>query len=481
MKKKLSINFILYTANQFLGLLVPLITTPYISRILKPEGIGIVSYISAVASYFVLLASLGTGTVGQRYISFYQDDIDNRTKNFWSVELLSIVTSIISMVIYIVYAVIFSEYKIVSLIYSISVLTVLFDISWLFLGMEDMRRIVIRDVIIKILQVVFIFLLVKTRDDIGIYSLINCTCGLIGALSMWPLRKKYVNKCNWNVRQLKSLFGESLQIFIPVMATLLYQSVDKIMIGMITYNQVQNGYYEQTVKIIRMLNVLITAIGTTILPRFGYYYKNEKHEELRGIFGKGFQYCWMVSMLLFAGSFGCIGVIQPWLFGEGFEPTVQLIQAYAFRYFATASTVLVTNYAIQTMRQRTLGISQALALVLNAIMNMILIPQMLAMGAVIASVAAEVCVALFYYVYFYKELQVGFLLKSIWRYPIGGIIVALTSSYLSKHFYGSIVNSIVVIFITTVMYVGILFVMRDPLLISTVENGLSWMKRRINK
>ena len=148
-EKKVVINYIFNTSYQLLALIVPLITTPYISRVLRPSGIGVYSYTYSIVCYFTLCAILGTATYGNKKIGILQDNPIERTKKFWDIFLLRFITSSIALGLYIIYVCLFSSNKEIAFIQSFYILGVMFDISWFFQGMEDFKRIAIRNYIIK--------------------------------------------------------------------------------------------------------------------------------------------------------------------------------------------------------------------------------------------------------------------------------------------------------------------------------------------
>ena len=127
-------NYILNTTYQVFTLLVPLITTPYVSRVLEPDGIGINSFVAAIAGYFCLVAALGIQTYGQREISYLQDDRKKRTRIFWEIESLAIISTVLITIIYFIFICFQSSYRAIFILYGIQIITVMFDITWLYIG-----------------------------------------------------------------------------------------------------------------------------------------------------------------------------------------------------------------------------------------------------------------------------------------------------------------------------------------------------------
>ena len=172
MDSKIKKNYILNSVNQVLLLIVPLITTPYLSRILEPDGIGIYSFKNSITAYFVLFANLGTSYYGQRAISYCQDDINRRSIAFWETTIIKAFSSLFSLIAYYVMAY-QSDSSLLYYIMSLNLISCLFDISWLYQGIEDFKSVATRNLLFKLLNVACIFLFVKEKSDLNVYSLIS--------------------------------------------------------------------------------------------------------------------------------------------------------------------------------------------------------------------------------------------------------------------------------------------------------------------
>ena len=166
--KSVGRNYIYNLLYEVLTALVPLVTTPYISRVLGAENIGIYSYTNSIVTYFALFAALGTTVYGRREIAYRQDDLEGRSVIFFEITLFRILMTILSIFIYLPYC-FSSDYGEISLIQGLYVITIAFDITWFFQGMENFGIVVLRNSIIKILNIAFIFLLVEDKNDLDMY------------------------------------------------------------------------------------------------------------------------------------------------------------------------------------------------------------------------------------------------------------------------------------------------------------------------
>ena len=162
-EKSIKKNYIFNLSYQILLLITPLITTPYVSRILGADGIGTVSYAESIVSYFVLFATMGITTYGQREISYVQQSVEKRSAVFWNTKILEFVTSGIMLIVYLIFA-LFQKNALIYIILSCNIIAVFFDISWFFQGLEEFGKIVLRNVIFKFINIAYIFTVVRTKD-----------------------------------------------------------------------------------------------------------------------------------------------------------------------------------------------------------------------------------------------------------------------------------------------------------------------------
>ena len=239
--KSIKKNYIFNVAYQILTILTPLITAPYLSRVLQPDGIGRVSFAESIVSYFSLVAVMGISSYGQREISYVQNDVAKHSEVFWNAKILGFCTAGITIVIYIIFSLLQKENATLYLILTLNLVANFFDITWFFQGMEDFAKTVTRNAIVKIMQICYIFLFVKDKTDLPLYV---------------------------------------LSLFIPSVAIQIYTVLDKTMIGVITGSEYENGYYEQAMKISKMLLVLVTSLSTVMVPRIGHLFENNKKDEI---------------------------------------------------------------------------------------------------------------------------------------------------------------------------------------------------------
>ena len=294
-KKSITKNYIYNVAYQILITILPLITTPYVSRVLNAEAIGIYSYTISITTYFILFGSLGVALYGQREIAYYQTDKMKRSKIFWEINILRFVTMTIAMVIYYFIYVRQGEYKIYYEILLIELLANCLDISWFFRGIEEFKKTVVRNTIVKLISVALIFTLVKSVDDLYKYFIIYVLSTAIGNISLWLYLPKYIEKVKINELNILKHLKPTIILFIPQIAVQIYTVLDKTMIGMIVSDKAEVGYYEQSQKIIKLLLSIITSLGTVMLPRMAATFANGDNDKMKEYMKKSFNFVFLLA------------------------------------------------------------------------------------------------------------------------------------------------------------------------------------------
>ena len=220
MKKSIKKNYILNLIYQITLVIVPLIVTPYVSRILLSDGVGKYSFSFSLITYFTLFATFGFETYAQREIAKYQDDKVNQTKAFWEINICRLIPIFLSLAVHLALFLtnVYGEYSTLMLILSINIVAVALDVAFFFQGNEEFGKLVTRNVLLKILGTILIFVFVKEKSDLGIYTLINSLIILFSNVSLWPALKKKLTKVSFKgLKPLSHLKGSFL-LLIPALA-----------------------------------------------------------------------------------------------------------------------------------------------------------------------------------------------------------------------------------------------------------------------
>lgn len=323
--KKTSINYIYNMLYQIVLVISPLITMPYVSRVLGVTGIGIYNYTRSIATYFVLLGGVGTTLYGQREIAYVQDDRSKCSQIFWEINLFRFVTVSICSIIYCILFTTGNTYAPVYRVLLMEVLATAFDISWFFMGLENFKIVVIRNTIIKAIGVVLVFLLVKSPDDVVIYTVCLTLPILIGNISLWFTLPKYLVKVKIQPKRILKQIVPILILFIPQMATEVYTVLDKTMIGALANNVDEVGYYTQSERIVKIVLMVITSLGTVMLPAMSFAFAQGKKREIIKNIENSFRFVFLAGFALLFGICGVAKNFVPIFYGRGYDKVVMLI------------------------------------------------------------------------------------------------------------------------------------------------------------
>ncbi|MCI8517776.1 MAG: flippase [Hungatella sp.] len=475
-KKSIKWNYIYNLTYQILLLLTPLITTPYLSRVFGAGGVGTVSFAESIVSYFTLFATLGITTFGQREISYVQDDRVKRTQIFWETKLLQVLTSISVLAVYIIFS-LFQDKRTLYLVLSFNIIAVLVDVVWLFQGMEEFGKIVSRNFIFKVISIIYIFLAVKTKDDIVKYAFGIGLFTFLSNLSLWIYIFRIIGKPQWKKIKPMRNFKIVLSLFIPTVAISIYTVLDKTMIGVITNNPFENGYYEQAIKLSKMLLTVVTALGTVMIPRIGYHFGRGENRQVRSYMYRGYRFVWFLGIPLYFGLLGTATNFVPWFFGGGFEKVVSLLGILGFLIIAIGiNNVTGMQYLIPTKRQNLFTMTVLIGAGVNFALNLILIYTFQSIGAAIASVVAETTIALVQLYLVRKELSIKEVFFSSWHYLLAGSTMLAVLIILAKRLSPSIVHTILMVGCGAIVYFIVLLLLRDSFFIDNARNMLGKIK-----
>ena len=464
-KKSVAKNYIYNLIYQILILILPVITTPYLSRVLGAEGIGIYSYTVSIVTYFILFGSLGIAMYAQREIAYVQDNIDKRSIIFWEVFILRAITLMISLIIFYFTFAMTGEYCVYYRILVLEIIGNIFDISAFFQGMEEFKKIVKRNLIVKFISIISIFLFVKTSADINIYLLIYVLSTLVGNLSLWLYLPKYIKKISLRNLEIKKHLKPTIVLFIPQIASQIYVVMDKTMIGLLVKDKAEVGYYEQSQKIVKIILTLATSLGTVMLPRIANEFAKGKEENIRKSILNSFNFIYLLSIPMMIGLVVITQDLIPWFLGEEFDKSIYITYAISpIMLMIGLSSVIGTQYLLPTKKQKQYTISVITGAVVNLTLNIILIPRFLSIGAAIATVVAETSVTSVQIYYIKNKFNIIEILKMSLKYFIVAIFMAcllIIANKILLYKFSVIIRMILDVVLGAITYFGLLILLND--------------------
>lgn len=499
-KKSIAKNYIYNMVYQVLILILPLITTPYLSRVLGAEGIGIYSYTYAIVTYFILFGSLGVALYGQREIAYAQDNPEKRKKVFIEVIIFRFITIFIATIFYYFLFVNGKEYQLYYKILILELIAAAFDISWFFQGIEEFKKTVTRNVLVRIVSVSLVFILVKTREDLAKFTLIYSLADFIGNLSLWLYLPKYLKGIKIEHINVKQHLPHIILLFIPQIANQVYKILDTTMIGWLVTDKSETGYYEQGHKVIRLLLTIVNSLGVVMIPRMANAFANNDKEQIKKYMKMSFNFTFFLSFPIMFGIVSISKSFVPVFFGAGYEKVNWIIYLLSPMVLLMGlANVLGTQYLLPTKKQKEYTISVTIGVIINFILNYILITLYESIGAAIATVLSQLVVDVLQYQHVKNEIGLKELINMCKKYimasitmfgfclvvklilnitPITQAIYSLTDTILiDKEYLFNIISVGLQIIIGAITYFVTLIILKDEYVFKFIDK----IKSKFNK
>lgn len=475
-------NFLYNSFYRVLTYVTPLITAPYTARIFGADGTGIQSYTGSISAYFVLFATLGTVSYGMREIAMCRDDKKKCSKIFWEIELLSVITTSICLVAWIFLIIGSTKYTPYYMVLTMNIIGVAFDISWFFSGHERYRLIVIRNTIFKLIGIAILFLVVRKKDDLLLYWALTAASGLLGNISLWFALPKFLVKVPFKNMHFKKHLKATLVYFVPTIATTVYTVLDKTMIGLITKDTKENGYYAQTDKLVTMALSFVMSFNIVMNTRMSYLFANKKFDEIKHRLKRSIDFSMLLAIPMTFGFIGIARQFVPWFFGDGYEKVILLLYIYCPLIIIIAiSNCLSEQYLIPSGNINKSSKGIIVGAITNLICNAFLIPLLQSAGAAIASIIAETVITCIF-VYMCKDLVKW---KDIWQRTWKRVIAALPMvAVLLAIGHLKMIATIQVItqiIVGTVIYFGMLFILKDTAAKEFIDNYWNRVLKKIKR
>ena len=466
-KKSITKNYLYNLSYQILVLVLPLITTPYLSKVLGAENIGIYSYTLSIATYFVLFGSLGVTIYGQREIAYVQDNKYERSKIFFELLIMRFVTMVISLIIFYIIFAINGQYNIYYKILTLEIVANMLDICWFFQGLEEFKKTVAKNMIIKTISVVSIFLFVKDTNDLIIYFIVYVLSNVFGNLTLWFYLPKYIQKVK-KINIIKHI-KPTIALFIPQIAMQVYNLLDKIMLGQIISDMSEVGNYEQSQKIIKIALTLVTSLGTVVSPRIAKIIADNEKGKIEDL-AKSFNFVYFLGIPIMLGIIATSNNLVPWFLGEEFKKSKILLIIGAPLVMAIGlNNVSGIQYLIPSKKQNIYTKSIIAGAIFNFITNLFLIPIFKSIGAIIASVLAESLVFAIQLIYIRKDINLKIVYKNCLKYIVSGVCMFIVTFGIGLFIKVNFISTIIQVIVGIVTYGIMLIILKDKMLYDTLS------------
>ena len=454
-------NYLYNAGYQILSLIVPLITAPYISRVLHPAGVGYNAYTNSIIQYFVLIATLGISIYGNREIAYVRDDRKKMTQTFWEIQLLKTFTTLIAYIAFVIFLHVYDRYTVFLWIQSINIIAVALDVSWLYMGLEDFKRTVIKNTFVRLLSVVLVFTLVKKPSDVGLYIFIIAFSNIFGNLTLWPHLKHLLVPIKLKSINIFHHFIPTISLFLPQIATSIYLQLNKTMLGVMMGTKF-SGFYQNSDNLVKMVLSLATSLGTVMIPHVSAAFSKGNKKNVFDLLYKSFD---MLSVLAFAMMFGVAAIsknLGPFFYGKGFEPvgTAMMIESIVIVLIAWSNTI-GDQYLVPTNQIKPYTTSVVLGAFVNLFANFLFIKLWGLAGAMWATVLSEVVVTGYQVWCVRKEMELSKLFQNTFKYIIAGIVMFIPVFIMNIKLPTNIVALGIEVLVGVIIY-GIMLLLLKP-------------------
>ena len=482
--KSVKFNFIMniiLTASTFI---FPLITFPYISRVLLPDGVGKVNLATSVSQYFSMVAMLGVPTYGVRACAQVRDDRHKLTQTVQEILLLNIIVSVFTYLVYFL-----SVWKIPKMhaeasLYWVMSATIIFNVigvEWLYKGLEQYSYITIRSIIFKFIALVLMFVFVKNQGDYVIYGAISIVAGVGSNLLNFINLRKYVDLRPVKHYNLKRHLKAVTIFFLMSVSTTIYTNLDTVMLGFMK-DDAAVGYYSAAVKVKSLLVSFVTALSAVLLPRVSYYIEHKKQEEFIRVSRKALNFTVLVAFpvvvyfILFAKESIYL------LSSEAYHASILPMQIIMPTILLIGLTnVLGIQILVPLGKESLVFYSVLIGAITDFVVNLVCIPSFSVAGAAFGTLVAEAVVLIVQLVMMHKQIQGLFSDIKPVKISVAVFAAAIVSVGVKVLRMGNLQTLLLSVCIFIIVYAALLIVMKEPLFLELFENTIVKRLRKKHK
>ncbi len=470
-------NAVLNVFRTLMSLIFPLITFPYVSRVLGPEGTGKVHYAQSIVSYFSMIALLGINTYGLREAAKIRDDKKSLSKFYHEMMVITLFSTLIAYILFFVAIFVFRnlyEYRQLLLVTSATIIFTTLGVEWLYGAVEDYGYITLRSVFFQIVGLVLLFVFVKDKNDFLPYAAISVVTNVGSNLLNFLHCRKYVFITKKYALEIKKHLKPILILFGTTAAISVYTVLDSTMLGILC-GDVQVGLYNAATKINKIVVGLIVAVGVVVTPRMSNVVETDRNAGNRLLLKTYNLYLFLTIPCAIGLCFLARSIIQLFC-GNEFYPAVKTMQIMTPIIIFIPFGQFFTNLIFTPLRKDRYSLVPVLiGAGINFIMNLILIPKLYAFGAGIATVVAEFSVWIIK-LFLSKKLTEVFssFFKNLYQYIISALLMILVLFLISLVQFSATWNLLVSVIAGVAVYVISLVLLKNEYALSF----FTFVKRR---
>lgn len=479
--RSIKVNFFLNLVRTISAILFPLITFPYISRVLLSEGVGQANYVSSIISYFQLIASLGLITYAISEGSKIKNERELLNRFSTEIFIISIISMVVSYILFFltISLPIFEPYRILLLVSASTIFFSTIGMEWLFSALEEYGYITLRSVLFQFISVALMFIFVKNSNDVLVYVLIITFANVGTGISNFVHRKKYIRFLSLSDRtlNLKKHIRPILSIFGSAVAVTIYLNSDITMLGLMK-TDADVGIYVAAVKMIRIFCLVIGSLPVVVLPRVSQYINDKKMDEYNNLISKTANFMLLLIYPAIISVFILSKEIVLIFSGNGFADSILPLKILSLIIFLSPINSLLSNQVFVPNRMIKFTLFTAFSgALINVILNLILIPLYSSSGAAIATVVAESIVLVLAGIYAKDLVKFRMFFNESYKYILASLPIPIIYYFVTNSSIDSIYLRFLLISIFGfISYIACLIILRSSL----SQEGLLIIKKKLN-
>ena len=452
-------NYLYNLSYQILTIILPIITVPYVTRIFTSEDLGNYGFYNSIVSYFSLFAMLGIGIYGTKQIAAARDV----SSTFWNIYAIQLTAGILALFVYVITLVSIPKMSgMVPIILGIVLLTKMIDISWLFTGKEDFKKITLRNTMVKVAGVISIFTFIKSSEDLYLYIFLIVIFDFLGQFVMWIPAKKFIKRPSFDTKIIKKNLHPIVLLFLPQVAISLYVVLDRTLLGLLgSYSDV--GIYEQGQKLTSILLTVVSSLGAVMLPRVANLLSERKEKEAQNMVRFSFI---LYNLIIFPMIFGLIAINEVFVrlfLGQNFQDVKYVLYIIVFNImFIGWTNILGYQVLVVRNKNKEFMLSTTIPAIVSVAVNITVIPFFGYIGASITSVVVEFLVFAIQWYYSRNIINKNLLFNKDLAKIICSSLVMFGVVMTCKMILGldGIIGLIIYLAVGGISYLGMLFLLR---------------------
>ena len=452
-------NYLYNLSYQILTIILPIITVPYVTRIFTSDDLGNYGFYNSIVSYFSLFAMLGIGVYGTKQIAAASDV----SSTFWNIYVIQLIASLLALSVYLIaFFSIPQMGGVIPLILGIVLFAKMIDISWLFSGKEDFKKITIRNIVVRLIGVISIFTFVKSSDDLYLYVFLIVIFDFLGQFVMWVPARKFIKRPSFNTNTIKKNLHPIVLLFLPQVAISLYAILDRTLLGLLgSYSDV--GVYEQGQKLTSILLTVVSSLGAVMLPRVANLLSERRDQEAQNMVKFSFI---LYNLIIFPMMFGLVAINEVFVklfLGQNFQDVKYVLYVLVFNImFVGWTNILGFQVLVVRNKNKEFMLSTTIPAFVSVAVNIAVIPFFGYIGASITSVVVEILVFAIQWYYSRNIINKNLLFNKDLVKIICSSLVMFGAVMLCKMTLGldGIIGLIIYLAVGGISYLGMIFLLK---------------------